>query len=82
MGSPDSPWRALAGRPAVDRPVALVGASRGGQCALVGGSRHPDRVRLIMLADVAPHIDDAGRILAESLRDGTATAANRMILYF
>ncbi|CAM8672860.1 alpha/beta hydrolase [Sphingobium sp.] len=45
---------------ALDRPVALVGASRGGQSALVGGSRHPDRVRLIMLADVAPHIDDAG----------------------
>jgi len=45
---------------ALDRPVALVGASRGGQSALVGGSRHPDRVRLIMLADVAPYMVDAG----------------------
>jgi pimeloyl-ACP methyl ester carboxylesterase len=45
---------------ALGRPAALVGASRGGQSALVGGSRHPDLVRLIMLADVAPHIDDNG----------------------
>lgn len=43
-----------------DRPVTLVGASRGGQAALVGGSRHPDRVRLIMLADVAPLMRDDG----------------------
>lgn len=43
-----------------DRPVALVGASRGGQAALVGGSRHPERVRLIMLADVAPMMRDSG----------------------
>lgn len=43
-----------------DRPVALVGASRGGQAALVGGSRLPGRVRLIMLADVAPLMRDAG----------------------
>ena len=43
-----------------DRPVTLVGASRGGQSALVGGSRHPDKVRLIMLADVAPLIRDDG----------------------
>lgn len=43
-----------------DRPVTLVGASRGGQAALVGGSYHPDRVRLIMLADVAPLMIDAG----------------------
>lgn len=42
------------------RPVTLVGASRGGQAALVGGSRHPDRVRLIMLADVAPLMRDDG----------------------
>tara|TARA_R110002167_G_scaffold241378_2_gene446708 strand:+ start:809 stop:1657 length:849 start_codon:yes stop_codon:yes gene_type:complete len=45
---------------ALGRPSALVGASRGGQSALVGGSRHPDLVRLIMLADVAPHIHDTG----------------------
>jgi pimeloyl-ACP methyl ester carboxylesterase len=43
-----------------DRPVTLVGASRGGQASLVGGSRHPDRVRLIMLADVAPMMRDDG----------------------
>ena len=43
-----------------ERPVTLVGASRGGQAMLVGGSRHPDRVRLIMLADVAPQIRDDG----------------------
>ena len=43
-----------------DRPVTLVGASRGGQAALVGGSFHPDKVRLIMLADVAPMMIDAG----------------------
>jgi pimeloyl-ACP methyl ester carboxylesterase len=43
-----------------DQPVTLVGASRGGQAALVGGSRHPDRVCLIMLADVAPMMRDDG----------------------
>jgi pimeloyl-ACP methyl ester carboxylesterase len=42
------------------RPVTLVGASRGGQSALVGGSRHRDRVRLLMLADVAPMMRDDG----------------------
>lgn len=42
------------------RRVTLVGASRGGQAALVGGSRHPGRVRLVMLADVAPMIRDEG----------------------
>jgi pimeloyl-ACP methyl ester carboxylesterase len=41
-------------------PVTLVGASRGGQSVLVGGSRHPQRVRLIMLADVAPDMRDEG----------------------
>lgn len=44
----------------LDRPVVLVGASRGGQSALIGGSRRPDIVRLIMLADVAPLMDDSG----------------------
>ena len=43
-----------------DRRVTLVGASRGGQAALVGGSRHPGRVRLIMLADVAPEMPNEG----------------------
>ncbi|WP_019052443.1 alpha/beta fold hydrolase [Sphingobium xenophagum] len=45
---------------AFDRPIALVGASRGGQSALVGGSRRSDLVRLIMLADVAPYMVDNG----------------------
>lgn len=43
-----------------NRPTALVGASRGGQAALVGGSRHPKRVRMVMLADVAPLMPDDG----------------------
>lgn len=42
------------------RRVTLVGASRGGQAALIGGARHPARVRLIMLADVAPDMPDDG----------------------
>lgn len=41
-----------------DHRVTLVGASRGGQASLIAGSRHPDRVRLIMLADVAPDMPD------------------------
>jgi pimeloyl-ACP methyl ester carboxylesterase len=45
---------------AFDRPVVLVGASRGGQAALVGGSRRPDKIRMVMLADVAPIIANAG----------------------
>jgi pimeloyl-ACP methyl ester carboxylesterase len=44
-----------------DRPVTLVGASRGGQAALIGGSAcAPGTVRLIMLADVAPDMRDDG----------------------
>lgn len=56
-----------------DGPVALVGASRGGQAALVGGSRHPDRVRLIMLADVAPVMRDSG---IDGIRAFFACSAN------
>lgn len=48
-----------------ERPVTLVGASRGGQASLVAGSRQPERVRLIMLADVAPLMRDDG---IESIR--------------
>ena len=44
----------------LDRPAILVGASRGGQAALVGGARHPERVDLIMLADVAPTLRQEG----------------------
>lgn len=44
-----------------DRPVTLVGASRGGQAALIGGAASaPGAVRLIMLADVAPDMRDDG----------------------
>jgi pimeloyl-ACP methyl ester carboxylesterase len=45
---------------AFDRPVVLVGASRGGQAALLGGSRRPGKVALVMVADVAPLLRDAG----------------------
>lgn len=43
-----------------DRRVTLVGASRGGQACLIGGARQPGRVRLIMMADVAPDMRDYG----------------------
>lgn len=43
-----------------DRPVSVIGASRGGQAALVGASRRPGRLSLVMLADVAPLLRDAG----------------------
>jgi pimeloyl-ACP methyl ester carboxylesterase len=42
------------------RPLALVGASRGGQSALIGSAAHPEHVALLMLADVSPYIIDAG----------------------
>lgn len=45
---------------ALPAPVALVGASRGGQAALLGGSRRPGRVAMIQLADVAPGLRDSG----------------------
>ncbi len=56
-----------------DQPVTLVGASRGGQTALVAGSRHPDKVRLIMLADVAPLMNDTG---VDNIRDFFKASAN------
>jgi len=43
-----------------DRPVGLVGASRGGQVALVAAAAEPARTRLVLLADVGPHIDRQG----------------------
>jgi pimeloyl-ACP methyl ester carboxylesterase len=42
------------------RPVTLVGASRGGQACLIGAAAHPDKVALIMLADVVPRLRDDG----------------------
>jgi pimeloyl-ACP methyl ester carboxylesterase len=60
-----------------ERPVALVGASRGGQAALVGGARHPRRVRMIMLADVAPGMAETGvekiRAFFRASEDGFAS---------
>lgn len=56
-----------------DRPVTLVGASRGGQAVLVGGSRHHQRVRLITLADVAPLMRDDGVV---GIRQFFAESAN------
>lgn len=43
-----------------DRPTILVGASRGGQAALIASVRHPGHVKLVMLADVAPLIANLG----------------------
>lgn len=43
-----------------ERPVTLVGASRGGQASLVAASHNPECVRLVMLADVAPMMRDDG----------------------
>lgn len=43
-----------------ERTVTLVGASRGGQASLIAGSRHADKVNLVMLADVAPQMRDDG----------------------
>jgi non-heme chloroperoxidase len=42
------------------QPVALVGASRGGQAALIGGSLRPEQTSFIMLADVVPRLRDDG----------------------
>ncbi|MDB5738854.1 MAG: alpha/beta hydrolase [Sphingomonas bacterium] len=41
-------------------PVVLVGASRGGQAALVAAARRPGRIGLAMLADSAPRLRDEG----------------------
>ncbi len=61
----------------LDRPTALVGASRGGQAALVGAARHPHLAGMIMLADVAPGIAEAGvekiRAFFRASKDGFAS---------
>jgi pimeloyl-ACP methyl ester carboxylesterase len=58
-------------------PVALVGASRGGQAALLGAAACPDRVPLLMLADTAPLIAkgpvDGIRAFFQASADGFAT---------
>lgn len=62
---------------AFDRPVVLVGASRGGQASLIGGSRHQDRVRLVVMCDVAPDMadDEVGPII-DFMRDSTSGFAS------
>jgi pimeloyl-ACP methyl ester carboxylesterase len=42
------------------RPVALVGASRGGQCALLGAVALPEMVSCAVLIDVTPQNDESG----------------------
>lgn len=41
-------------------PVTLIGASRGGQASLIGAAARPDKVALVMLADVVPRLRDDG----------------------
>lgn len=43
-----------------NRPVALIGASLGGITSLLAGSRHPDRVRALVLVDVSPRVNNLG----------------------
>lgn len=43
-----------------DRPVGLVGASRGGQVALMAAAAEPAQTRLVLMADVGPHISRDG----------------------
>jgi len=61
----------------LNRPVALVGASRGGQAALVAAARHPQYVSMIMLADVAPGMAETGvekiRAFFRASKDGFAS---------
>lgn len=68
--------------------VTLVGASRGGQAALVGGARRPGRVGLVMLADVCPATRTEGvaairQFLRRSLEGFTAVdeAADALAAY-
>ena len=44
----------------VGHKVALVGASRGGQSALLAAVAHPERVSCVVLVDVTPRTDEAG----------------------
>lgn len=45
---------------AIDRPVAVVGASRGGQAALLTAAAMGDRVTAVVLIDVTPRTDPRG----------------------
>jgi pimeloyl-ACP methyl ester carboxylesterase len=40
---------------------AVIGASMGGQIAMTTAARHPDAVRALVLVDVTPQVDRAGR---------------------
>lgn len=71
-----------------DRPVVLVGASRGGLAALVAGSRRSKWIRLLMLADVVPKMRDEGldqfRDFFRASEAGFATideAARALVIY-
>lgn len=61
-----------------DDPVALVGASRGGQAALVGAARRPGKVAMLMVADVAPVLRDAG---VDQMRGFFKASANGFATY-
>ena len=42
-------------------PVALIGASMGGQIALCTAAAHPEDVRALVLVDMTPQVDRVGR---------------------
>jgi pimeloyl-ACP methyl ester carboxylesterase len=46
---------------ALDGPVTLAGASRGGYVALLAATWRPDRIRLLMMCDVVPTAKIEGR---------------------
>jgi pimeloyl-ACP methyl ester carboxylesterase len=52
-----------------DRPATIVGASLGGHIGLLTSARFPERVRVLMMADVTPWIDeDSGDAMRADLR--------------
>ncbi|HEY3851910.1 MAG TPA: alpha/beta hydrolase [Steroidobacteraceae bacterium] len=46
---------------AMPRPPVVIGASMGGLVALVAAGENPGRVRALVLVDVTPEVDPAGR---------------------
>jgi pimeloyl-ACP methyl ester carboxylesterase len=66
--APDGDYRAAAyGRDVacliehLARPVALVGGSRGGRAAFLGAAQRQDKVALVLLCDMAPHLQGRDR---------------------
>ena len=57
---------------ALDEPPALVGASLGGLSSLAAIGEHPDETvaRALVLVDVAPRIEEAGRDAHRRVHDG------------